>query len=93
MKNIFVVLVVSLMIFSFVNILEVSALGRPANCDDTTYQAHPGYNENQATWDRFTAETDGVCQSQYGRGVPSPCVHIAQISVQGNPYYICWYNN
>jgi len=67
--------------------------GRPDNCDDTAYQAHPGYNQNQALWDSYMANTDGVCQSQYGRGVPSPCAHTVQISVGGNPYYICWYNN
>ncbi len=26
----------------------VYGLGRPDNCDDTAYQAHPGYNENAA---------------------------------------------
>jgi hypothetical protein len=67
--------------------------GRPDYCDDTAYQAHPGYNENQALWDSYMADTDGVCQSQYGRGVPSPCAHTVQVSVQGQPYYLCWYNN
>jgi len=70
-----------------------SGAGRPDNCFDTAYQAHPGYNSNQAFWDGYTADTDGVCQSEYGRGVPSPCAHIVQISYRGNPYYICWYNN
>ena len=68
------------------------ALGRPTDCFDTAYQAHPGYNENQETWDRYTAETDGVCQSTYGRGIPSDCEHIVQLSSAGNPYYLCWYN-
>ena len=70
-----------------------SGEGRPENCDETAYHAHPGYNENRETWDRYTAETDGVCQSRYGAGVVGPCVHIVQVSVQGNPYYLCWYNN
>lgn len=74
-------------------IIPPSGSGRPDYCDDTAYQAHPGYNQNKETWDRYTVETDGVCQSQYGRGVPSPCEHIVQVSVQGKPYYLCWYNN
>ncbi len=67
--------------------------GRPDNCDDTAYQAHPGYNENAALWDGYMADTDGVCQSRYGVGIPSPCEHSVQLSVSGNPYYLCWYNN
>jgi hypothetical protein len=71
-----------------------SALGRPDNCDDTAYQAHPGYNENAALWDSYMADTDGVCQTRYGTGIPSDeCEHTVQVSVQGNPYYLCWYNN
>ncbi|MFH1473513.1 MAG: hypothetical protein ABIE55_01330 [Candidatus Aenigmatarchaeota archaeon] len=70
-----------------------SGEGRPDDCFDTAYQAHKGYNENQALWDQYTAETDGVCQSTYGRSVPSPCVYTVQLSTSGNPYYLCWYNN
>jgi len=67
--------------------------GRPDNCLDTSYQAHQGYNQNQALWDGYAADTDGVCQSEYGTGAPTGCAHIVQLSVQGNPYYLCWYNN
>lgn len=70
-----------------------SGEGRPDNCFDTAYQAHTGYNDNQALWDSYTADTDGVCQSEFGRGIPSPCVHTVQLSTGGNPYYLCWYNN
>jgi hypothetical protein len=81
-------------IILLVAVTPVLGLGRPSNCFDTAYQVHPGYNENQATWDRYTAETDGVCQTQYGRGVPSSeCEHVVQVSRAGNPYYLCWYNN
>jgi hypothetical protein len=66
--------------------------GKPDNCDDTYMQGHQGYAQNKALWDGYSANTDAVCQSQYGRGVPSPCVHTVQLSVQGNPYYLCWYN-
>jgi len=92
MKNILLVSVITLLALSFIAVQPASGLGRPDNCDDTAYQAHPGYNQNKETWDRYTAETEGVCQSQYGRGVPSPCIHTVQLSVQGNPYYLCWYN-
>lgn len=67
--------------------------GKPANCDDTYLPGHRGYAQNRATWDRYSAGTDGVCQSQYGRGVPNGCVHTVQLSVQGKPYYLCWYRN
>ncbi|MFH1587043.1 MAG: hypothetical protein ABID38_04255 [Candidatus Diapherotrites archaeon] len=70
-----------------------SGAGRPDNCFDTAYQAHRGYNENQALWDGYMADTDGVCQSEYGKGIPGPCAHSVQLSTNGNPYYLCWYNN
>lgn len=69
-----------------------AAAGKPDNCDETYMQGHQGYADNQALWDSYSADTDGVCQSQYGRGIPSPCVHTVQLSVSGNPYYLCWYN-
>lgn len=68
------------------------ATGKPDNCDETYIQGHQGYAENQALWDSHSADTDGVCQSQYGSGIPSPCVHTVQLSISGNPYYLCWYN-
>lgn len=74
-------------------ISTASGEGRPDNCFDTAYQAHRRYNENQALWDDYMANTDGVCQSEYGRGTPDPCAHIIQLSTSGNPYYLCWYNN
>ena len=74
-------------------VVVTNSSGKPEYCDDTAYQAHPGYNGNEALWDGYMADSDGVCQSQYGRGVPSPCVHSVQVSVAGNPYYLCWYNN
>ena len=94
MKNILLVFVITLLAISFVVFPTVSGLGKPANCDDTAYQAHPGYNENQALWDGYMADSDGVCQTRFGTGVPSsPCKHTVRVSVQGNPYYLCWYNN
>lgn len=66
--------------------------GKPENCDETYLPGHNGYAENQYLWDSYSSDTDKVCQSQYGRGIPSPCVHTVQLSVQGNPYYLCWYN-
>ncbi len=93
MKNIFIVFVVLVLSLSLVSVSGVYALGRPANCDDTAYQAHKGYNENQALWDSYMADTDGVCQSRTGTGTPSPCAHIVQLSTNGVPYYLCWYNN
>ena len=67
--------------------------GKPANCDETYLPGHRNYAENKVLWDSYTADTDGVCQSQFGRGVPSPCVHGVQLSIDGNPYYLCWYRN
>jgi hypothetical protein len=69
-----------------------SVTGKPENCDETYLQGHSGYAENKELWDSYSADTDNVCQSQYGKGIPSPCEHIVQLSVQGNPYYLCWYN-
>lgn len=90
-KGLKIVLLFS-MIFLSTNL--VHALGKPDNCDDTAYQAHPGYNENAALWDSYMADTDGVCQTLYGTGIPSDeCEHTVQVSVSGNPYYLCWYNN
>lgn len=66
--------------------------GKPDNCDGTYPPAHKGYGENKALWDGYTADTDAVCQSQYGKGIPSPCIHNVQLSVEGRPYYLCWYN-
>lgn len=70
-----------------------SFAGKPDNCDDTYLPGHQGYAQNKALWDRYSSDTDGVCQSQYGQGTPQGCVHTVQLSVQGNPYYLCWYNN
>lgn len=67
-------------------------IGRPRDCDDTTYQAHRGYQQNSELWDRYMADSTGVCQSVYGRGVPSPCKYIVQLSSAGKPYYLCWYD-
>ncbi|MBR9701077.1 hypothetical protein GOV11_04385 [Candidatus Woesearchaeota archaeon] len=69
-----------------------AAGGKPANCDETFLPGHQGYAQNKALWDGYSANADKVCQSQYGRGIPSPCVHSVQLSVSGNPYYLCWYN-
>jgi len=68
------------------------ASGKPDNCDETWLPGHQGYAQNKALWDSYSADTDGVCQSQYGKGIPSPCAHSVQLSVSGNPYYLCWYN-
>lgn len=66
--------------------------GKPDYCDETYLPGHQGYAENKDLWDSYSSDTDKVCQSQYGRGTPSPCVHTVQLSVSGNPYYLCWYN-
>ena len=66
--------------------------GKPDYCDGTYPPGHREYAANKALWDSYSADTDAVCQSQYGRGTPSPCVHTVQLSVDGNPYYLCWYN-
>ncbi len=66
--------------------------GKPDNCDETYLPGHSGYAENKALWDGYSLDADKVCQSQYGKGIPSPCVHTVQLSVSGNPYYLCWYN-
>lgn len=66
--------------------------GKPDNCDETYLPGHREYANNKALWDSYSADTDKVCQSQYGRGTPSPCIHSIQLSINGNPYYLCWYN-
>lgn len=67
--------------------------GKPEYCDETYLPGHRNYAENKELWDSYSADTDNVCQSQYGKGIPSPCVHSVQLSIEGNPYYLCWYNN
>ena len=67
-------------------------IGRPKNCEDTTYQAHQGYAQNQELWDSYMADSSGVCQSVLGKGIPSPCKHTVQLSTAGTPYYLCWYD-
>ncbi len=69
-----------------------SGQGKPKNCDDTWLPGHKGYAQNKATWDQYSSQSKGVCQSQYGKGIPSPCKYKVQLSVQGNPYYLCWYD-
>jgi hypothetical protein len=69
------------------------ASGKPDNCDETFLPGHQGYQQNKALWDGYSLDTDNVCQSQFGKGIPSPCVHSVQLSTSGNPYYLCWYNN
>lgn len=66
--------------------------GKPDYCDETYLPGHRDYAQNKALWDRYSSDTDKVCQSQYGRGTPSPCIHSVQLSISGNPYYLCWYN-
>jgi hypothetical protein len=68
--------------------------GKPENCDGTYLPGHRGYAENKALWDSYSANTDDVCQahnSELPRG--GHCEHTVQLSVSGNPYYLCWYNN
>ena len=72
---------------------KVEGSGKPEYCDETYIAGHSGYAENKEKWDQYSAETDGACQSRYGRGIPSPCVYSVQLSISGNPYYLCWYNN
>jgi hypothetical protein len=74
------------------NVNQGGPTGKPDYCDDTYLPGHRGYAENKDTWDGYSANTDKVCQSQYGKGIPSPCIHTVQLSVSGNPYYLCWYN-
>lgn len=74
------------------NSQEITTTGKPDYCDETYLPGHQGYAENKDLWDSYSADTDKVCQSQYGKGTPSPCVHSIQLSVEGNPYYLCWYN-
>jgi len=66
--------------------------GKPEYCDETYIPGHKEYAMNKELWDSYTSDTDGVCQSQYGKGVPSPCIHSVQLSIEGKPYYLCWYN-
>jgi len=66
--------------------------GKPNYCDETYLSGHSNYAENKELWDSYSYDADKVCQSQYGKGIPSPCVHSVQLSVDGNPYYLCWYN-
>ncbi len=72
--------------------LPVGTVGKPDNCDETYLPGHREYAANKAKWDQYRANTDKVCQSQYGKGTPSPCIHAVQLSISGNPYYLCWYN-
>jgi hypothetical protein len=66
--------------------------GKPDNCDETYLPGHREYANNKELWDRYSSNTDKVCQSQTGRGIPSPCIHSIQLSISGTPYYLCWYN-
>lgn len=66
--------------------------GKPDNCDETYLPGHREYANNKELWDSYSSDTDKVCQSQFGKGTPSPCVHSVQLSINGNPYYLCWYN-
>jgi hypothetical protein len=71
---------------------QVLVSGKPDNCDETYLPGHQGYQDNKALWDGYSLDTDNVCQSQIGKGIPSPCVHSVQLSISGTPYYLCWYN-
>ena len=70
----------------------VGPIGKPNYCDETYLPGYREYANNKVLWDSYSSDTDKVCQSQYGKGVPSPCVHNVQLSISGNPYYLCWYN-
>ena len=66
---------------------------KPENCEETYVKGHDGYAENQKLWDEYSAKTNGVCQSIFGKGIPQGCEYQVQLSKGGNPYYICWYKN
>jgi len=66
--------------------------GKPDFCDETWLPGHKEYANNKVLWDGYSSNTDKVCQSQYGKGIPSPCIHSVQLSIEGKPYYLCWYN-
>src|SRR3989338_5334342 len=67
-------------------------VGKPNFCDETYLPGHRDYAQNKELWDGYSANSDKVCQSQYGKGIPSPCIHAVQLSIEGKPYYLCWYN-
>ncbi len=62
---------------------------KPANCDDTYIQGHQQYQQNKATWDIYSANSDGVCQSMT---TPGNCKYNVQLSTGGRPYYLCWFD-
>jgi len=66
--------------------------GKPDFCEDTYLLGHKEYAANKEKWDAYSSDTDKVCQSQYGKGIPSPCIYAVQLSIEGKPYYLCWYN-
>jgi hypothetical protein len=72
--------------------LPTGPTGKPDNCDETYLPGHREYANNKALWDGYSLDADKVCQSQFGKGTPSPCIHSVQLSINGNPYYLCWYN-
>jgi hypothetical protein len=65
----------------------IPASEKPKRCDETWIPGHRGYAENKDVWDGYSANTQGVCQSNQ----PVSCVHTVQLSISGNPYYLCWY--
>ena len=62
---------------------------KPDNCDETWIPGHRQYAQNKETWDRYSADSDGACQSNN----PVSCKFNIQLSIEGRPYYLCWYDN
>lgn len=61
---------------------------KPKNCDETFLAGHRQYAQNKELWDGYSAQSDGVCQSAQ----PVSCKFNVQLSIEGRPYYLCWYD-
>lgn len=61
---------------------------QPADCEETWLPGHRNYPQYKETWDSYSAQSDGVCQSMK----PVSCKFNVQLSIEGRPYYLCWYD-
>jgi|SRR3989344_1683726 len=71
--------------------------GQPENCHETYL---PGWEEysfenTKEQWDKYSSETDGVCQFDVGTIGPKSgdCVYTYQKIKGGATSWLCWYNN
>ena len=73
---------------------KTDAKNKPENCYETYMEGHKEYQYGKANWDKWKAETKGVCQTQINEIKGGKCEYTFQQiePTTGSTKWLCWYN-